>query len=110
MSRPTNAVDFDAAVQLAIDSVADGHLGGEITLRLRNGRTMTLTLLPCAGRERSEMEDDMLDALGEANAPLTGEKWAEAAGYQYSGAFRRAIRGLVEGGRVINARPGYKLA
>jgi hypothetical protein len=59
----------------------------------------------------TEMQRNILDALAEADAadPPTGEQLARVAGYENSGAFRRALADLIQAGRVVNRRPGYSL-
>lgn len=107
----SNGVD-DTALQTGIDAAAPGHLGGKLELRLASGRTISLELWPCRSGPAgaSEMEQNILMALEEADQPLTGDKLAEAAGYAAeSGAFKRAVKSLLESGQILNARPGYKL-
>lgn len=111
--RPSSAVDFDAALQYALDQAVPGHLGGRLELRLPSGRSISVELWPCRnGRTTGgEMEQNILEALREADEPLTAEKLAETAGYSpNSGAFRQAIKNLMENNQIINARPGYRLA
>lgn len=112
MSRPP-VVDFDAALQAAIDSAVPGHLGGKIELRSPTGRSFTVELWPCRGGRTAggEMEQNILEALAEADGPLTADKLAEVAGNYSpsSGAFKQAIKNLTESGQIVNARPGYKL-
>src|SRR5688572_29389732 len=59
------------------------------------------------GEDRlTEREQDILEALGEKK--LTGEKVAEAAGYEYDGHFKNLLSSLVKRGILVNDHPGYR--
>lgn len=54
----------------------------------------------------TEREEHILEALGKKK--LTGEKVAEAAGYEYDGHFKNLLSSLVKRGILVNDHPCYR--
>ncbi len=57
------------------------------------------------------VEADILQAVSEYDGtePLTGQRLAPLAGYEYGAWFKTALARLVKSGRLQNDRPGYSI-
>src|SRR2546423_485800 len=118
---PVDMPELFAILQEYADANYPDHGVVELVIYQPHGRPSRLALPPrlpsLRARVRAEPEESgsMTDCILEAVAgydgaePLTGEKLAALAGYEYVGRFRAELARLVKDGRLVNGRPGYSL-
>jgi hypothetical protein len=115
---PLGPAEFGAALQRLADAWCPGHQGGSLILRLPSGARTRVEIGRCAELPAppadpgtlSELEAAAIQAAEEATDTLTGEEIAHRAGYPFNSRFREALAGLVRRGRLVNDRPGYRVA
>lgn len=104
-------------LQEFIDAAWPGHQGGELVVWLPNQRRAVMPLRvylsDCepSSTALSTMQEAIVEALERhTEGPMLGNELADAAGYRATGgAWKRALAGLVDMGRIGNGGRGYLL-